>query len=176
MTWTMRSSVCPHRQRGAVLVIGLIFLAVLSLLGVAAYTTATLEERMSGNTRERLRSFEAAEASLRDCESVLTAVAGLPDFSQNTGGYYTAPPANAAQWFESINWTHDAAVRVLATPLSDVARQPRCIIERVHDIQIRPAGGELQPMETLTVYRVTAVGYGANANTIAQVQSTYVRP
>ncbi|MCX8004344.1 MAG: pilus assembly protein [Burkholderiaceae bacterium] len=107
---------------------------------------------------------------------MLTAVAGLPDFSLNTGGYYEAPAANLPQWFDTINWTNDLAVRVLATPLAGVARQPRCIIERVDDIQIRPEGGELQPMETLTVYRLTAVGYGANANTFAQVQSTYVRP
>ena len=53
-------------QRGAVLVVGLIFLAMLSLMGVAAYSVATQEEKMAGNTRDKLRAFEAAEASLRD--------------------------------------------------------------------------------------------------------------
>jgi type IV pilus assembly protein PilX len=163
------------RQHGAVLVIGLIFLAVLSLLGVGAYSMATQEERMSGNTRERLRAFEAAEASLRDCESILTNAGGLPAFD-GTGGAYTAVQANLPQWFETIDWRNDAAVRVMPTAVAGVAVQPRCIVERVEDIEVRPEVGTLRPRETLTVYRVTAVGFGANVTTSAQVQTTYVRP
>jgi len=43
-------------QRGAVLVVGLIFLAMLTLMGVAAYSVATQEEKMAGNSRDRLRA------------------------------------------------------------------------------------------------------------------------
>lgn len=166
-----------QRQRGAVLVVGLIFLVMLSLLGVTAYSMATQEERMSGNTRERLRAFEGAEASLRDCESVLTSAGGLPVFN-GSGGMYVAPAADQPQTYETIDWTTDANVRVMpaATGINDVARQPRCIVERVGDIEVRPEIGALRPRETLTVYRITAVGYGANAGTSAQVQTTYVRP
>ncbi len=168
----------PRRpQRGAVLVVGLVFLVMLSLLGVTAYSMATQEERMSGNTRDRLRAFEAAEASLRDCESVLTSAGGLPAFD-GTGGMYTAAPANAPQIFETIDFTIDANVRVMpaAAGISDVARQPRCTVERVGDIEVRPEIGALKPRETLTVYRITAVGFGAQPGTTAQVQTTYVRP
>ncbi|HXF46724.1 MAG TPA: PilX N-terminal domain-containing pilus assembly protein [Burkholderiaceae bacterium] len=172
----MRREMGPAvRQRGTVLVVGLIFLAMLSLLGVAAYSMATQEERMSGNARERLRAFEAAEGSLRDCESILTSAGGLPAFD-GTGGAYTAEPANQPQRFETIDWHNDAAVRVMPAAIADVAVQPRCIIERVGDIEVRPEVGTLRPRETLTVYRVTAVGFGANATTTAQVQTTYVRP
>lgn len=166
----------PH-QRGAVLIVGLIFLAMLSLMGVAAYSVATQEERMSGNTRERLRAFEGAEASLRDCESVLTSAGGLPAFN-GSGGMYVAPAADQPQTYETIDWTTDANVRVMpaAAGINDVARQPRCIVERVDDIEVRPEVGELKPRETLTVYRITAVGYGANRATQVQVQTTYVRP
>lgn len=166
-----------RRERGAVLVVGLIFLVMLSLLGVAAYSVATQEERMSGNTRERIRSFEGAEASLRDCESLLTGAGGLPAFD-GSGGAYTAPAADQTQIFETIDWTNDAAVRVLpaGAAIPGVALQPRCIVERVQDIEVRPEIGTLKPRETLTVYRITAVGYGANDRTMTQVQTTYVRP
>lgn len=166
-----------QRQRGAVLVVGLIFLVMLSLLGVAAYSMATQEERMSGNTRDRLRAFEGAEASLRDCESLLTAAAGLPAFD-GSGGAYTARSADQPQWYETIDWKDGASARVMpaAAGISGVALPPRCIVERMQDIEVRPEVGALRPRETLTVYRITAVGYGAHASTAAQVQTTYVRP
>jgi type IV pilus assembly protein PilX len=132
---------------------------------------------MSGNTRERIRSFEGAEASLRDCESLLTGAGGLPAFD-GTGGAYTATAADQAQVFETLNWKNSASVRVIPSGagVSGVALQPRCIVERVQDIEVRPEIGTLRPRETLTVYRITAVGYGANASTWTQVQTTYVRP
>ena len=63
-TQTVRLPPGPGRQRGAALVVGLILLAMLSLMGVAAYMVAVQEERMSGNARDRIRAFEAAEASV----------------------------------------------------------------------------------------------------------------
>jgi type IV pilus assembly protein PilX len=164
-------------QRGAVLVVGLIFLAMLSLMGVAAYSAATQEERMSGNTRDRIRAFEAAEASLRDCESVLAAVGGgLPAFD-GTGGMYTAPAPDQLQAYETVDWKNAAQVRVIPTPLADVSIQPRCIVEQVIDIEVPPEVRVAGSLPTnLTVYRITAVGFGANTNTSASVQSMYVRP
>ncbi len=59
----------PHthpdsRQRGAALVIALILLLVMTLLGVAALRTTTLEERMAANSQEHNRAFHAAESGL----------------------------------------------------------------------------------------------------------------
>lgn len=166
-------------QRGTVLIIGLIFLAMLSLLGVAAYSVATQEERMSGNTRERIRAFESAEASLRDCESVLVTQGALPAFD-GSGGAYTAPAPDQPQTYEASgwNWKDDAKVRVMPTgaSISGVALQPRCILERVDQIPINEGPNEGQPLKFLVVYRVTAVGYGANSGTSTLVQTTYVRP
>ena len=49
------------RQRGATLVVALIFLMVLSLLGIWAVSGTTLEERMAGNTRNRDLAMQAGE-------------------------------------------------------------------------------------------------------------------
>src|SRR5688572_9206262 len=56
----------PHRQRGAVLIVALLFLVMLTLLGVTAMTSSTMEERMAGNARDNGVAFQAAEAALRD--------------------------------------------------------------------------------------------------------------
>jgi type IV pilus assembly protein PilX len=51
----------PWMQRGAVLVIGLLLLLVLSVLGLSAMVMATLELQMSANFKHQEQAFEAAE-------------------------------------------------------------------------------------------------------------------
>lgn len=58
-------------QTGAALITGLIFLVVLSMIGVTAARMSTLEERMSGNMRDRSLAMQAAEMALRDAEADL---------------------------------------------------------------------------------------------------------
>ena len=52
-------------EQGAVLVTGLIFLVVLTLLGVAAMSINSMEERMAGNSRDLNIAFQAAGSGLR---------------------------------------------------------------------------------------------------------------
>ena len=56
------------KQSGAAFVTGLIFLAVLTLLGVSAMKMSIMEERMSGNMRDRMLAMRAAEMGLRYAE------------------------------------------------------------------------------------------------------------
>lgn len=53
-----------HRQRGTVLVVAMILLLVLTLLGVTALNTTSVEERMAYNSQEMTRAFQAAETGL----------------------------------------------------------------------------------------------------------------
>ena len=64
----LRDAVSGHYERGSSLLIGLIFLSILTMLGLMALRVATVEERMSGNMRDRSIAFQAAEAALRDAE------------------------------------------------------------------------------------------------------------
>jgi type IV pilus assembly protein PilX len=178
----------PRRQAGAVLIVGLIFLALLTMIGTTAFIMAKQNERMSGNTRDLIRAFGAAEASLRDCESVLSSSAGLPAFtSAGVAGMHLAAAYDAPQVYEAFvpsmggtAWsTTPTQTRPLAAPLVDVALPPFCIIERLGDILVTVQGGAIsmgQKKEPQTVYRITAVGFGANQTTTASVQSTYRRP
>jgi type IV pilus assembly protein PilX len=56
----------PTKQRGVVLLVALLFLVVLSLLGVGASRMVASEERMSRYLREYNTAFQAGEAALRD--------------------------------------------------------------------------------------------------------------
>lgn len=56
------------QQRGATLVVGLIFMVALTLLGVMAMKSTLLQERMAGGSRDHSLAFQAAEAALRDAK------------------------------------------------------------------------------------------------------------
>ena len=84
-------SVSRNRQQGAVLVIALLFLTILTILGVTAMTSTTFEERLAGNTRDRGIAFQAAEAALRDARRDLNGIVIPPP---NSNPAYTGGPRN----------------------------------------------------------------------------------
>ena len=59
-------------QRGVVLVIALLFLVMLSVIGVSMFGNTTVEEKMARNYRDYDIAFQAAEAALRDAEIRIT--------------------------------------------------------------------------------------------------------
>lgn len=61
----------PRSQRGAALATSLILLLMLTLIGVTAMQSTTLEEKMAGNLRSEHLAFQAAEAALRAGEEWL---------------------------------------------------------------------------------------------------------
>lgn len=54
-----------HRQRGAVLVISLMLLIILTMLGISALDSTKLETKMAANTAEMNRALQVAEIGLR---------------------------------------------------------------------------------------------------------------
>jgi len=61
----------PARTRGAALFISLVFLVILTLIGISSANVGVLQERMAGNVRESNEAFQAAEATLREIEREL---------------------------------------------------------------------------------------------------------
>lgn len=61
-------------ERGAVLIVTLLFLVILTMLGVTAMSGTTMEERMAGNARDGSIALQAAEAALRDARRDINAL------------------------------------------------------------------------------------------------------
>ncbi|MGA8260303.1 MAG: PilX N-terminal domain-containing pilus assembly protein [Arenicellales bacterium] len=64
MTRSVRRTRAPASQQGIVLVIGLVFLLVLTIIGITSLRTTTLEERMAGNLQQHTIAFQDAEAKI----------------------------------------------------------------------------------------------------------------
>jgi type IV pilus assembly protein PilX len=166
----------PLAERGVALIIGLVILAVLSMIGVAAFTMSTQEERMAGNSRDRIRAFEAAEAALRDCEHFVGTVPA-PKFDGSDGSYLVAqPPAltQAEKHTAAGTWastTAGTAVRTASATNSDWSQPPVCIAEQIQ-VQ-RGIHQQGDPIVFTKVDHLTSRGYGSNRNTFVMLESYF---
>lgn len=71
----MSTTISPtgSRQRGAALVFSLLILLVLTILGMSAMRTSSLEQIMAGNTQELNRAFQAADSGMAKAfDTILT--------------------------------------------------------------------------------------------------------
>lgn len=160
------------RQKGVVLITGLIFLVMMTLLGVTAMQTTMLEEKMAGNLRDENLAFQAAEAALREGELFLQQIT-LPVFDGANGLYHHAsfPAPDPLSWSE---WSTSG--RTIATTMPGVASQPRYIIEQL--ISVPLSGESVQQSAislTSTMYRIIARGVGGTESAMVILQSVYRR-
>jgi type IV pilus assembly protein PilX len=157
-------------QAGAVLVTGLLFLLVMSLLGVTAMNVALLEEKMAGNLRDRSVAFQAAETALRSVEAMLAASADIIDAS-------AAEPCRSG-WYERISCPLPAvltddfwqrgSVGAATGELAHVALPPQYVVER---LDCYP-----WPLEKCDHYpfRVTVRASGGSAAAVVMLQAVYL--
>lgn len=175
-----------HRQRGISLVIVMIFLVILSLLGISAMQSSTLSSRIARNEADRNLAFQAAEAALRDGELDVRnqrfdrskCVAGALGCRVNpmqgktrfdvacTEGRCVFQD-NVSPWETAAKWTGTGAGSGVvygtytgAANIPLVATQPRYILEALPIADSPPT------------YRITAVGFGASRPTVVGGNST----
>ena len=81
------------QQQGAVLIMALVLLLVMTLFGVGSMTDNILQERMAGSLYDRNAAFQTAEANLRQTEQVVrNSVVPLQALSE----YNTCPACTAS--------------------------------------------------------------------------------
>lgn len=59
-------------QQGAALFVSLIFLLLLTIIGVVGMQSAVMQEKMAGNSKFKNQSFQYAEAGLREGEGFIS--------------------------------------------------------------------------------------------------------
>lgn len=173
------------RQKGAILIFCLIFLTVLTMMGVSGMESTTLEERMSGNMRDYTMAFQAAESAIKDAEAWLILQGNLPivsgDGSTRVWSENSMDPAadDGKYWWEHANANGDwwTANGVAIADVAEVSEQPMYIIEEYRSVDSGQsiAIGAGQTTQPRTFHRVTARGVGVNPTTSVSVQTTFVQ-
>ena len=171
----------PDKEAGAVLIIGLIMMLLLTIIGLASIRGSDLQERMAGNMRDRNLAFQSAEAGLRAGELVSTGLSGVA--VPNANGYFENLNLNAtvkrpALW-EKVDWEKPTnSIKLADKTISNVADQPRYVIEKiVVPFDTANQGGGIDagsPQEDKLFYRVTSRGVGGTTDTEVVLQSTSI--
>lgn len=186
---TLPTSGMATKQQGAVLIVGLIMVLLMTIVGLAAIRSTGLQETMAGNMRERNLAFQAAEASLRVGEDLVedNNVDGL-DFSGATVGLQ--PDLNQPglglpsvhEWTEE-QWAENGAQTDLELDNVGEENQPWYVVEELMVLSFnasKSTGGaidqqSLQSTNDLEMefFRVTSRGLSGSGESEAVLQSTY---
>lgn len=127
----------PRRQHGATLAIVLILLLVMTLVALASLRGTLMQERMASSALDRSRSFQAAEAALREGEAIAANPGIVLPASGCLKGLCAKPdPAAGPVWEDATVWGSAPEVTV---NLGDETAKSKYIVELLAD-DIPPAG------------------------------------
>ncbi|MBI5041484.1 MAG: hypothetical protein HZB57_09920 [Gammaproteobacteria bacterium] len=173
-----------QQQRGAVLLVSLMILLIMTVLGIAGMSSTTMEEKMAANNQQRQQAYQAAETALRDAEAWLTnnvtAIGDLANFSGANGLYSLQETASGAavnpptfNLYDNSAWQSNG---VASLSLLDNQDTPRYIIEYMGPTE-DPAG--LNPNDPVPVvmyaFRITAIGWSVDGTSRYLAWSHYTR-
>lgn len=185
----------PRQQRGAVLIVSMLLLLVVTILALGAGQSTRLQERMAGSQRNYDLAFQAAEAGLRAGERMVddnTMTAPPPPCNSVTNppckvyerGYLAQSVSYEDQAFQPRAWwtARAQSYDTGSTPLigggagSGLANaDPQYYIEEIEEVpdalSIPPTG----PPPSRVYYRIIARGEGGTTNAAVVLHSTFVR-
>lgn len=162
-----------HKQQGAVLVVSLIILVVMTVIGLAGMEITSLEEKMAGNTRDRNIAFQAAEAALIEGEEYLQSQVILPAFD-GTQGLYPLTTDGSKNW-DNVDWSKASEVRMVTGNTTGLAASPAYIVE---SLQAAGANDSLElgvAAGATNFYRITARAVGQTQTAEVILQTVYKR-
>ena len=168
------------KQGGAVLIVALVLLLVLTVLGTAGIQDTTMEERMAGNYRDHSAAMAAAETALRIGEESVatTSVFRVMQFDGTDGTYEVMVSSRSVDPFAVTNTRSvDPAVLTYSGSLL-VGAVPDFYVEMLPEIEL-PLGNQVVGFQDVNprvrFYRVTGIGTGVTPNSEVILQSTYFR-
>jgi len=179
-------------QRGAVLIVSLLILLVMTIISVTALRTTSMDEKMASNTRQRQIAFNAAETAMRAAETwlannVSSRAYVKANFTGATGtGLYSAltsldSVSAPATWDVTVdsNWTTGNSEEIDAIPMINSAHtagnipgRPRYRIEyigRIGDPPLNYTDPDLREF----AFRITAIGWGQETGARYLLSSTF---
>jgi len=160
-----------NRQKGSVLLVSLIMLLLLTLIAVGGMQGTILQERMTGNLRDRDLAFQAAEAALREAEELVRDDPDSGDYAENDDGFYEVNDDNRPEWFSRSDIENGNGFITYGGNFPGVAAQPRYFIERL-GIEEAPLDAS-DPVPLPSYFRITALGTGGADNTQVVLATVY---
>ena len=145
------------------LIVSLVFLLLLTLIGISSMQNATLQEKMSGSVKLRNESFQLAEAAVRVGESVVQG----NNYKLATCTKCAPPPEAATVQAAGAN----AGSGVTWTAMTGGYWAVQKIATTKDPVNVNLVG--MDESKSWTLYRITGVGVSGNSRTV--VESIYAK-
>jgi type IV pilus assembly protein PilX len=184
-------------QRGAVLILALVFLMLVTVLALAASSNSLMQLRLAGGLRSSQLADMGAESALRGAEWRLwTASATTPMACTSSGpSCYIYDPSSANATVDTFRstpgwvteggttYTGAALTKASADKTFQLTKDPVYVIEDL-GVELPPGlGAQAESGQTAAgtgntstdshVYRITARSTGANDNTVRVIETTF---
>ncbi|MFN7097207.1 MAG: PilX N-terminal domain-containing pilus assembly protein [Gammaproteobacteria bacterium] len=165
-----------HKQKGAVLVVSIMILLILTFIAVSTLQTSPIEEKIAGNYRDYNVSLQAADTTEREAENYIDSLVDISGFTNSNGLYTTG---NAPDPLASVTWSGTATVSA-TTNLPGIVT-PRYFIELIGTYDSGTVSlniynyGQDPNTGPVTVFRIVARATGATGTAETIVQSFYGR-
>lgn len=165
------------KQKGIVLIVGLVMMLLLTIIGMAAIRSSSLQELMASNIKDRNLAFQSCEAALRVAESVASNHS-CAVFNGTNGCYTDQNTVAPVIGWSDAQWAANSAEAAIDLSLT---KKPRYVIERITSKAVVTAqsGGAIEfgsvatTNAVSTTYRVTCLGYGGTQDSQVVLQSTF---
>lgn len=152
-------------QGGVALFISLIFLLLLTIVGISAMKSAALQEKMAGNTRYKAVSFQYAEAGLREGESLIAAT--------NASGGFAACTACKGKGCQTPDFKNASGGKGNSVCGTWQTSSDENSLFQIQKLGTSSAAINMNLGESVTLFRVTAVA--TVANTTTALESIYAQ-
>jgi type IV pilus assembly protein PilX len=181
-------------QRGIVLISAMLLLLVVTIIALSMFRTFGMQEKISGNMREKQRALQAAVSAEQyaeywlsstgavsapiTCSSVLNANLNEGQICANklpivvVGQDVTAVPWKIGANFVGVNYT-PPNMRISTTTSVSALNTTNPTYFAAPIFYISHMGKSADTSIAGEIYQIDAVGYGGASNTAAVVESTY---
>jgi type IV pilus assembly protein PilX len=184
----MTVNISMRQQRGAVLVVSMLLLLVMTVLALGAAQTTRLQERMSSNMRDRDLAFESSEAGLRNGERIIDSLTVAPSpctsgrcqvYDRNilptSLGFQTPAWWNTNAWAYVTDQTFSSTRGTAIKGTGMAGADPQFVVEELEEVTdtltVPPTG----PPPSRIYYRITSAAQGGTAQAQVVLQSTFAR-
>ena len=159
------------QQSGAVLLMGLVLILILSVLVISSAKTTVLQQKMSANLRDKELAFQAAESGLANGEVYLheKSAEDLATGFTGSAGLYVYD--NDRELKAAKDWNTLETIAV--TEHHQIAKGAEYIIEELPEIESMGDSMVVPRPVTSEYYRVTAKSTGGSQSSLSIHQSIY---
>jgi len=181
-----------NKQQGAALITALVFMGILTMLGISAMRSNTQDVKIHNAMKDRINAFQCAEAALRQGELFISTsnskpddtTVGIPDKTLGQVWRIDDPTGTlnnfvdqAATWWVTNGWADSALIDATDVKVG-CAANAQYIVQSMGGIGDNGSGDlSFKALATSQIdgYRITSRSIGVSANAAVILQSTFTR-